>query len=510
MKPNLTTYKTKQTLYLLLFAILINGCYKEINYFPEYKNPQSILFIDEKPVIESKDSSFMLATIESFGNKTLEISFDKQSKIYINGEEINNNTDFNFGTIDKNSKYTIRQYIPYSIDQTYTLQFTTLPLIHIEYNYDKVPDEPKAPAKITLIDPQHKGAIIENCGIETRGRHTLKMPKKSYGIEIRQNFDINENKNITWLGMYTDDDWILDAAYPDSCRMRNKVLYTLWGDFQRNAHERGYNSMHSEIHSRFAEMFINEQYVGLYCLSERIEAKMLGIKKEQTGKQGYLYKAEDWTDATLMTGVADTMDIQDKWEGWEQKYPNSDEGLIWKPLYNFIDFVAQSNKDVFVQDVASHIYIDQAVDYLIFINFIFSWDNLGNNIVLAKYSENDPFYIIPWDLNASMGRNWKGFEENATTYIQANLFERLSFTNAHNYRGLTKKRYSELREDALQFDWIEKSFRNNAELLKTSGALDRENLRWPESPVYIDKEIDYILNWAQQRLNYLDEFYTNY
>jgi hypothetical protein len=204
------------------------------------------------------------------------------------------------------------------------------------------------------------------------------------------------------------------------------------------------------------------------------------------------------------------MDIQDKWEGWEQKYPNSDEGLIWKPLYNFIDFVAQSNKDVFVQDVASHIYIDQAVDYLIFINFIYSWDNLGNNIVLAKYSENDPFYIIPWDLNASMGRNWEGFEENATTYIQANLFERLSFTNAHNYRGLTKKRYSELREDALQFDWIEKSFRNNAELLKTSGALDRENLRWPESPVYIDKEIDYILNWAQQRLNYLDEFYTNY
>jgi hypothetical protein len=495
---------------LLLPIILFNSCYNEVSYFPQYKNPQSILFIDEKPVLASKDSNFVLATIESFGNNALRISHDEKSYIYINGIEIKNDTEFDFGTIDKNSKYTIRQFIPDGIDQTYTLQFTTLPIIHIEYNYAKVPDEPKAPAKFILIDPAQKGAIIENCGIETRGRYMLNMKKKSYGIEIRQSEDIDDNKNISLLGMYNDDDWILDAAYPDSSRMRNNVLYSLWGNFQENAQHRAYNSMSSGINSRFTEIFINNQYVGLYCLSERIEAKMLGIKKEQTGKQGYLYKAEDWTNTTRMTDAADTLNVQDKWEGWEQKYPKRENGLIWKPLYEFIDFVANSDDDTFAQNIANKICIDQAIDYLIFVNFIYSWDNLGNNIILAKYSPDDPFFIIPWDLNASMGRNWEGYEENATTYIQSNLYERLSFTNPHNYRMLTKKRYFELREDALQYEAIEKRFTDNANILKTSGALDRENIRWPLSPVYIDKEINYILNWTQKRLEFLDMWYENY
>lgn len=147
---------------------------------------------------------------------------------------------------------------------------------------------------------------------------------------------------------------------------------------------------------------------------------------------------------------------------------------------------------------------------MIFVNFIYSWDNLGNNIILAKYAEEEPFYIIPWDLNASMGRNWEGNEENATTYIQSHMYDRLLSLNPNNYILLTKKRYFELREVALQYEAIEKIFIDNANLLKTSGALDRENNRWPQSPVYIDKEIDYILNWTQKRLDYLDERYRNY
>lgn len=337
---------------LHVFIVISHSCYHEVNNFPGYQNPQSILFIDEKPVMVSNDSNIMLATIENFDNEFFKVGFDTLCQLYINGIAAKNNGEFNFGTIDNKCKYTVRQYIPDSIDITYTLQFTTLPLIHIEYNYDRLQDEPKTPAKFTLIDPAQKGTIIENCAIETRGRYTIKMEKKSYGIEIRQNDNIYENKTISLLGMYTNDNWILDAAYTDSSRMRNKVLYSLWGDFQKNAQYRGYNIMISDINSRFVEMFINKQYVGLYCLSERIDENMLGIKIEQTGKQGYLYKAEDFTDATKMIGVTDTISKYEKWEGWEQKYPNSKDGLIWKPLYTFIDFIANSDNDSFTQRVS--------------------------------------------------------------------------------------------------------------------------------------------------------------
>ena len=53
-----------------------------------------------------------------------------------------------------------------------------------------------------------------------RGRTSLSFLKKSYKVEL--------NNSYSLLGMGKDDDWILDALYTDSSKVRNKLSYDLW------------------------------------------------------------------------------------------------------------------------------------------------------------------------------------------------------------------------------------------------------------------------------------------
>ncbi|NBP30506.1 MAG: spore coat protein CotH, partial [Flavobacteriia bacterium] len=113
------------------------------------------------------------------------------------------------------------------------------------------------PNNINLInDPlnNYNGKI----SIEIRGSTSQQYPKKSYGFETQTT--LGTNNNVSLMGLPVENDWILNGPYPDKTLLRDAMTYEL-------SRKMG----HYASRFRFCELLINNQYLGVYLLLERIK-----------------------------------------------------------------------------------------------------------------------------------------------------------------------------------------------------------------------------------------------
>jgi CotH kinase protein/Secretion system C-terminal sorting domain len=147
------------------------------------------------------------------------------------------------------------------------LSTSRLPILIINTNGQAIPDDPKIMADMGIIyngagainnltDPYnyYNGKI----GIEIRGQSSQQFPMKSYGIELWDAAGASVNKSL--FGMPSESDWVLYAPYTDKTLMRNVLAYTI-------SREMG----HWASGCRYVEVVLNNTYVGVYVLMEKIK-----------------------------------------------------------------------------------------------------------------------------------------------------------------------------------------------------------------------------------------------
>ena len=94
------------------------------------------------------------------------------------------------------------------------------------------------------------------------------------------------------------------------------------------------------------------------------------------------------------------------------------------------------------------------------------------------------------------------------------LIERLYIADACNFRTQAFQRYAQLRSTWFSEDSLVNRYTAYYNLLKRSGAAQRETLRWSGDTDIDGKEIDfdaelsYITTWIGRRLRYLDKQLT--
>jgi len=142
-----------------------------------------------------------------------------------------------------------------------------LPIIYIEVA-ESIPGKPGVPCSLKLVYPRSLGGF--NTGllsgrIEIRGGVSRGYPKKSYNFEL--------DKSVRLLDMRKDDDWILTSSYIDRTLIRIKLSFDLF----KSLSERGKKRF--AVDSRFVEVYLNEDYQGVYLLMERLDAKLLNLRK---------------------------------------------------------------------------------------------------------------------------------------------------------------------------------------------------------------------------------------
>jgi hypothetical protein len=202
------------------------------------------------------------------------------------------------------------------------------------------------------------------------------------------------------------------------------------------------------------------------------------------------------------------------------KYPELDDvpETDYSTLYDAINFVVNSNDADFISHVNEYFDMPVVIDYYIFLYVLNAYDNRGKNMYWAVYdkTEDKKITIGVWDLDNSIGQRWTDqWIPNASSpdYPFAdnmNLYYRLKQLNADSFNEKVLERYQQLRTTCLSTDSLIMRCQDYYELLKNTGAAQREEERWSGDSdvggeeINIQKEIAYITDWITRHMQYLD------
>ena len=417
-----------------------------------------------------------------------------------------------------------------------------LPIIIIEYEneIDEIPDEPRVLATMGIID-NGEGDINQiddlpniyfgNIGIETRGNSTQMFEKKTYTIELWD--DNMEDQALALLGMEEEEDWILHAMVIDKTQFRIPFSFDL-------TREMG----HYASNYRFVELIINDEYRGLYILTEkikrdnnRVDIAKLDIDdlegRAVTG--GYILRI-DWT-----------WDIDD-YEYFISDY-NSQGGdpMTYQYYYPKAENIQQSQKDyikewmdafedaVFSDDFFANgnrytefIDVTSFTDFLIINELSKNSDGYKLSTYMHKdrIDSDDRLHAGPiWDFDQTYGMSavCSNYDPTGWTYLQEqewcedlqsmpmfwqSMMSDTVFTNHLSCR------WSTLRQGPLHIDSL--FHRIDAMNTYVGEAITRNFIRWDFQGQNIwiepyplplethEEEVEYMKNWIQDRIEWLD------
>lgn len=415
----------------------------------------------------------------------------------------------------------------------YDFYCTMLPVIRIETK-NTIRDEPRVPAIFYLCTKE--GNIVQDTiGVEYRGGTTQSYPKKSLRIEFWADSEGKSTKDYSLLGMRNDDDWNLQAMYNEPLRIRSKLCFELWQSMSALYYAQEEPEALNGVRQEYVELFLNNEYRGVYTLSERVDRKQLKLKKYKNGSiRGELYKGVSW-GASTFTSLPAYDNKKILWGGLEYKYPDPDayfdsdespeshensdsddnsdpEKLIdWANIYDFVRFVLQEQSAGFYEGIPAVFDQANAVDYFIFLNLIRARDNCGKNIYIARYDSDEPYFYLPWDLDGSLGMKWDGTRRPLTHGLIGNgLFNRLISPHENNNFPLKlQERWAELRSEQLTHERIMQMFREQFDYLDNNGVYQRELKVWNKSLAVDYDNLHYTADWLEKRLAWLDDVFDD-
>ncbi|TNF48210.1 MAG: T9SS type A sorting domain-containing protein [Bacteroidetes bacterium] len=181
----------------------------------------------------------------------------------------------------------------------FQLTESDLPIVVINTNGQTIDNDVKIMADMGIIyngegnrnhlsDPfnEYNGKI----GIEYRGNYSLSLPQKPYALELVD--DLGNSIDSSLIGMPAEHDWLLIANYNDKSFARNVVPFEL------------FESMgHYSVRSRYADVIVNDEYQGIYLLTEKIkrDSNRVDISRldstelfGQSVSGGYIIKVDYW------------------------------------------------------------------------------------------------------------------------------------------------------------------------------------------------------------------------
>ena len=385
----------------------------------------------------------------------------------------------------------------------YTCYRSEMPLITITTD-GPIVNSPAVHGVINVADADGN-VITMHAGFKIRGTSSQQYDKKSYRVELWADETGTLMADTTFLGLRSDDDWNLEAMWAQPLRLRDKVANELWMEMYQLPYLESEPDARPGIRMVYADLFINEEYMGVYALTERMDRKQLGLRKYNGEVRGVLYKGNGPGAPTFDT-LPNYDNTSDTWDNYEWVYPNeSDTAINWNHLYSFTNFVINASDNVFYSQYAAQFDKDNAIDYYLFINSLMGMDNMGRNIFLARYKKSSTYMYLPWDLDAIWGLDTDGNKTYNTAGLKSNgFFDRLTQDcNDNGFVAMAQTRYNALRNGTLTTGHIMELVQNQYDELLENGVYEREHEAWPEFTVDAS-QLDYLKEWLDDRFDYLD------
>ena len=345
--------------------------------------------------------------------------------------------------------------------------------------------------------------------IHTRGASAAGFPKKAYKLNLREE-DYETPRDVSLLGLRSDNDWVLDALYIDHTRMHNKIATEIWNEM---------SDQNKASQGRYVEVILNGNYAGLYDLIEPVDRKQLGLDKENS----VLIKATNW-EGTLFDkyngfpqGAA--------WMDFEVVYPKENvTGKTWGIFYDLVEATAESDDfPQYFKDATANFDHQNLTDYWLFLTAFSLRDNRGKNLY---WSANDPnaddavLTVTPWDCDIGFGYRYGKNETSVldlpcfrddyeNDYIDDfRLLQQYLERDVNGAKKTVLNRWKELSAQGgvLSLESVLNRFETHRAYLEETGAWERETNCWPKGMVEDpDEEFEYLEEWMIGRYEWMEE-----
>lgn len=400
----------------------------------------------------------------------------------------------------------------------YKVVFTGMPILNIEITDQMIED--KAVVNIKLYDSEKKINWItkSTATLKVRGATSRNFPKLSFKLDLikKNNLGNTVKNDLALLGMRKDNDWILNAMYSDDSKIRDKLSIDIWNAFGASD-----NRFDADFGTKleYVELFINDEYYGIYGLMEPVDAKMLKVEQaENKNVQEYIYK-RSVNNGLSLDDFSENSDTIVRC-GFEldgvSKYGEINLDT-WNPLMNFIKVHNEEDEEIYRQEISEVIDINSAINNWLFLQIVSGFDNQKKNMYYVSKitSEGIKLFFVPWDLDLTWGNVYQeesqifsSFDPSVLTKgVNWETGQRLIDTNAQNSIALLDEKWKILRgsilTDKALLDHIDEL---EAQLIN-SGAMERETNRWSDGGHSTDYSI--IESYAVRRMQYLDEYITS-
>lgn len=407
---------------------------------------------------------------------------------------------------------------------------TPLPIVKINTWGEYIPDEPAVVGEMGIIwngDGNlnyrlgYPHEFLGNIDIERRGQTSLSIfPKNGFAIETK---DANgQDLDVKFLNFPEEEDWVLHGPYSDKSLIRNVL-----------AMELGKRMGQYSSRTRLVELFINEEYEGVYVLMEKIKrdknrVDIANLKPEDIAGDeltgGYVFKidkdAPDWYSRYNTANSGRKLEfqyvspkrtaIQPAQELYIQAYVDSFERALRLSSGMF----GGKRYDQYM-DVASF------ADHFILTELTKNVDGYRLSTYLYKDKDSNGGLLKAgpiWDYNLAFGNadycnaetDWGWIYDahcgNGNPFWWQRLFREELFINT------VRCRWEELRAGAFSRDSLHAFIDDKAALLATPAT--RNFQRWPilgtriwpnpVVPTTYQGEINYLKSFITDRLDWMD------
>lgn len=382
----------------------------------------------------------------------------------------------------------------------------------------------------TMILEDTDGSVTElPAKFKTRGA-TARLYSMKPSFNMKLETEEGEEIDYNLLGIRKASSFILDAMAIDRICMRNRVCFDIWNSYSRLPYATDFDSRNGTS-GRFVIVYMNDNYKGIYCLTDKINRKLLGLKKPKVDSdgdvtiRGVLYKqgTNDIAEQEIPGFYNDYMVYVALWhDAWELKEPDDYPGpAAWAPLVDFYDNLF--NKEY----VVGKFYEDNLIDYSLLVMALCITDNWGNKnkyfSMLNSQESGDAsrFIVTPWDMDTSLGGHYNGdyYDGNYSQWTMQQISSSASIPfslcfSQNEWWERMRQRWIELRETVFSAENVAGIMYGYCDLFEESGAWEEQVEFWDfypgPKPKYVTDlrgEIDHIVEWYAKRLLQMDEYF---
>ena len=398
------------------------------------------------------------------------------------------------------------------------------------------------PGNLNITEQDGTTTIFKDAqmGIRLRGNSTLDAKKKAFRVKFE--------KKQSLFGLTKAKSWVLLANYFDKSNARNYLAYLTANKL---------SNLNFQPSSIFVDVYFNNEYYGLYLLTEQMEAKEGRVDITDS-------VSEDGVDSFFLEADARASDEYPNQNGvcylesfgyrFALKYPDADDYLDAltdieanedpEVVAETTEFKSQYRKDIswlseFLDNVATSMESLRNYENYIDVNSFIDYylvEELFKNVDVGSTSQ---YYYIDqtnqkltagpvWDFDIGAGAigDINGRNDTYNNYIRDDLFVShrdyyiKTLLKDNNFKNKVKSRYQEIRDDLY-------TVMDEIDILRDN--LDRaqaRNLqRWPFSTernawieVYalsdvflnissIESHYQFLENYLEQRFELLDQTY---